>query len=311
MFGSKKKKERGVIVLKQTREGECGGTDATLDKNAPKQIVSEDMILFDVTSALGDGIGERPGRGANELGYVSAFAAPVRGGTFLFLETGEHFQRRAGKDRAWAQVRADVFPALVRLVRQYDLAASNGRHSQTHGLPENFGGSVRIEYGSGETISYSDNQTPVLRREAGEEIAALFRGAMAGERVALPDLCSLTEIRFAEERENGGFTRAVLTIAPDGTATNRKRSRYDGAEVYESENKVDAATVDAIKRNVEETGLLAWSTLPASKFNFEREKSLVFVFSDGGEIAVPGNRLVPSQIQNGFFNVELELTTKN
>ena len=300
MLGFKKKKS--VVVLKRTRKGECGGTDATLDKSAPKTIVSEEMTLFDVTSALhGDGA----------LGYVSAFAAPAGEGTFLFLETGESFQRRAEKSASWALVKADVFPALARLARECELAKQNGYHSKTHGLPENFGGSVRIEYKSGERISYSDNQTPILTLEEGEKIASLFREAMAGEKVALPDAGSLVEIRFAEERENGAFTHAHLTINADGTATNKKSSRFDDPTVYESEKDVDAKSVAAIRRSIADTGLLAWAALPANGYGFSADKSLTFVFANGSEITVRDDRLVPDQLRRGFFNVELEMTTKN
>ena len=41
------------------------------------------------------------------------------------------------------------------------------------------------------------------------------------------------------------------------------------------------------------------------------EKKLTFVFEDGGEITVPGDRMTPGRIHGGFFNIELEMTTKH
>ena len=309
LFDKKKKPETedGVIVVRKPEPNACGGTTETRDTRAPKTIVSEEMILFDVTSALP----VSAKRGEESLGYLSAFAAPCGEGTFLLLETGEGFRRRAEKTLSWALVRENVFPALVRLTKELDLAADNGRHLSTAGLPENFGGSVMIRYASGETVSFSDNQRPILSAGAGERIAALFAGAMEGERIPLPDPDALREIRFSEERKNGGYTRASLTLNADGTGVNRKTSRYDGPQVYESEKPVDAGTVAMIRKTVGETGLFAWPGLPVSDYKPYSEKTLTFVLEGGEEIAVPGDRLLPDQIRDGFFRIELELATKH
>ncbi len=109
---------------------------------------------------------------------------------------------------------------------------------------------------------------------------------------------------------NGGFTRAELSILPDGTGSNKKRSRYDDPKVYESEKPVDRETVDAIKKNVADTGLLAWAGLPDCSY-ISGDKRLTFVFSGGERISVRGGRNVPDQLSGGFFNVELEMTVKH
>ena len=57
----------------------------------------------------------------------------------------------------------------------------------------------------------------------------------------MSDLC---EIRFSESRKNGGFTEATLTLKPDGTGENAKKSKYDGPEVYKSIKEVDKETVN-------------------------------------------------------------------
>lgn len=69
-----------------------------------------------------------------------------------------------------------------------NLAKDNGFHSETHGLPENFAGSVSIEYASGEKISFSNNQQPILSPNTGLCIKELFSEAMKGEKVSLPDV---------------------------------------------------------------------------------------------------------------------------
>ena len=296
----------GIIVVKKTPPNVCGGTDAYVEKNAPKEMTSEEMTLFDVTSAFRTLVIDDSDR----LDYVSAFAAPVKDGAFVFLETRENSDYDEPHCE-WALLKEDIMPKLTALVREHGLAKNNGWHSQTHGLPENFGGSVNVRYASGERISISDNQSPVIAYGAGVAIAQTFRAALKGERAALPDLDTLKEIRFAEERDNGGFTRATLTIDPDGTGVNAKTSRYDEPDVYESEKPVDAETVAAIRASIARTGILAWTDLPESGYKFNSRKALTFVFADGAQIAVSGAKTVPDALRGGFFNIELEMTTKH
>ena len=313
LFSKKNKSDDGIIVLKKPDPQACGGTYATLDTKAPKEIASEEMILFEAESALSGWRRLSGGskNGSEPLGFVSAFASPSGEGFFLYLEKSGTFRRHADKIASWAFVKEDIFPSLVKLVREQGRAKSNGLHSTTHGRPENFGGSAEICYADGEVISFSNNQHPVFSTEAGEAIVEVFEDAMRGERIALPDVSGLKEIRFEEIRKNGGFTKAALTINADGTGINAKQSRYDDPTVFESEKPVDKATVDAIKKNIEDTGLFAWGGLPESGYDFISKKKLTFVFENGGELTVTNDRKTPGRIRNGFFNIELEMTTKH
>ena len=300
----------GVIIVKQTPPNVCGGTDATQDTRAPQVITSQEMILFDVTSALG-GCVQAGEEEADRLDYVSAFAAPAGKGTFLFLQKQTVPHRFGERSSEWALVEEDVFPALVDLVNACDLAKGNGYHSTTHGLPENFGGHVRAHYAGGETISYSNNQTPVLSQLAAGRIVALFEKTMSGERVPLPDVEDLCSVRFDEERPDGGFTHSLLTLLSDGTGTNAKRQKFDDPTVYESEKPVDADTVAAIKRTITANGMLAWTGLPDNGFARREKKTLTFTFADGTAVTVPEGLALPGDLRGGFFSIELELTTKH
>ena len=304
-----KKKDDGVVVLRKTKPGMCGGTDATQDTRAPKTVESKDIKLFEVSTRLNGYSRQREGE-KETLGFISAFASPAGDGTFLYLAKQEG-SRRGAAVSSWALIKENVLPALADLVAECDLAKNNGFHSTTHGLPENFGGSVNIEYGSGEKISFSNNQSVMVPYEAGKKIAAFFEAAMKKEKVKLPDIDDLTVIRFEENRDNGGYTRAELTFCEDGTAVNRKESRYDGPAVYESEKQIDAETVGQIKKNVTENGVFAWEKLPCSKYKYGSDKKMTFVFRGGEEITVSGGKQVPYELRDGFFNVELEMTTKH
>ena len=202
-------------------------------------------------------------------------------------------------------------PQLVALAEEEKLAAQNGYHSQTHGLPENFGGRINVIYSDGVKISVSDNQSPIIEPDTGRRIAELFKTAMQGEKVSLPDISGLREIRFSKEEKDGGFTRATLTLNADGTAVNAKKRKFEDPKVYESEKPVDAETVTKIKQTVENCFMFAWSSLPANLTGFGAEKSLTFVFADGKELTASGDRLMPESFHGGFFNIEMELSTLN
>ncbi len=287
----------------------CGGTDVFLDEQAPKEIHSDLMIAFDVTSVLPEA--KEPTDHSRSIGFVSAFAAPAGKGTFLFLETAEGFSRRDETSKSWALVKENIFPSLVEWARQFQIAKNNGENFYTNGLPENFGGQLHISYASGEEIRVSDNRSPVLSRKAGVWLADHFAAAMEAEQIRLPKLDFLREIRFSREREDGGFTKATLSLLPDGTGTNLKAQRFEDPHVCESEKPVNTDTILQIKRIVEENGVLAWSELPKRAGLFSEKKELVFRFEDGTEIRVLDDRLLPSQLRHAFFDIELELTVKH
>ena len=305
--------DENIIVISKTEPGMCGGTDATQDTKAPKKIESEDMFLFHVTSALNKPqISSYTDNKYLDLPeYVSAFAATAGRFTFLFISTGRGYRRLDEKKNVWAFVKGDVFTPLVNFVREYDLAKKNGFHSQTHGLPENFGGNVDIRYADGQRISFSDNQCPVISFETGIKIIDIFSEAMKCDKVDLPKVSTLRKILFEETGDNGSFTRSVLTLHTDGTGTNEKKSRYDDPKVYESTKKVDKKTIDTIREIIQNTGILAWSDLPDSEYSFGRKKRLIFCFEDETEIVVQDCKIIPEQIRQGFFNIQLEMTTRH
>ena len=302
----------GIEIISRVEPGMCGGTSATRDTKAPKTIISEEMTLFNVTSSF-SGCAPGPGTVLDfiPLGYLSAFAAKADKGYLLCLETAEGTGYHPRHDISFALVKNDIFPALVALVKKHDLAKNNGFNAFTHGLPENFGGSVDIRYASGERIYFSDNRSPILAPKAAREIADVFTEAMKGDKAELPDIEGLKEIIFDEKRKDGGFTKARLAIRPDGTGINHKQSKYDGPKVYESEKEVDADTVEVIKRNITDCGVLAREGLPSNGFSLGNEKSLAFIFDGGERIEVRDDRIVPGCLGRAFFNIELEMTVKH
>ncbi|MBO4798076.1 MAG: hypothetical protein J5494_04815 [Candidatus Methanomethylophilaceae archaeon] len=309
MFGKKTKDEDidGIEIISRTEPMMCGGTDAYRDTKAPKEIVSKDMILFDVTSSFST-IALPPQYDLRDrLWYISAYAIRDEEGTFVYH--AKVTENRGPVKTSIAFIRKNVMPDLTDLVNETGLARNNGFHSETHGLPENFGGSVLVKYASGEKISISNNQGPVIGYDAALKIDSLFGSFMKEEKIPLRDVSGLREVRFAEERKDG-YVRAALTLNPDGTGTNRKKSRY-GTNEYESEKPVDAETVSKIKKTIESCCMLAWAGLPERDYKNFTYKSMTFVFDDGETVTVKDNRAIPYSIGNGFFNIELEMSTKH
>ncbi len=311
LFGNKRKEtDPDTVIIRAPGKNECGGTTETLDRKAPKEIDSHDVVLFNVESSLGGGVFTGDGD-EEKIRYVNAFAAPSGTGTFVFYESSQELRRRGEPESRWAFIRENASRKLDELTTERGFVKANGHHSKTHGLPENFGGEVEIEYANGQKISFSDNQTPVISTEDAKAIDVLFKKLLDGEKVILPNIAYLTQIEFEEKRSDGGFTRACLTFNADGTGTNRKQAKYSDTGVFESEKPVDAETVKAIRNNIEKCGLLAWPALPESPYKFSGQKTLGFIFEDGTKIVVPNDRVTPDRINRGFFNIELEMTTKH
>ncbi len=289
-----------IVVLRQTKPGVCGGTDATQDTAAPKTILSREMTLFSATSAL---------RGDDRsLGYVSAFAVSAGKGTFLLLETGESFRYRDEKQRIIGVVKGNPFPALAELARDCDLAKDNGFHSTTHGLGENYGGEIDVWYASGETISVSNNQTPVLTDEAGGKIAALFHRLLQGPAVSLPNPADLQALRLREERPNGGFTQVDASVTPDGAQLCRHYHPENGHD-SETTGMLTADELSAIRGIMEKSAILAWAHLPGDGFTHREKRTLTFTFADGRTITVPDDRLLPQQLCDAFNDIRHLLTS--
>ena len=51
----------------------------------------------------------------------------------------------------------------------------------------------------------------------------------------------------------------------------------------------------------------AWENLPYSGYDGNSNKKITFVFDNGEEVTVLGDRLLPGQLHKGFFDIELEM----
>ena len=291
------------IIIKKDRDPKaCGGTRETLDSEAPTVIKSKDMISFDVSSALGfDNDYE------NDICRISAFAVRAERGTFISLTLEKGHRYDFEKTCKVVYVEEDIFPTLVELVERHDIAKRNGSHSRTYGLPEDFGGSISVLYASGEAISISNNQSPVISVKAAIDIKNAFEKALEGKKVSLPAIADLTKIIYDEKRNNGGYTHSELTFLADGKGKVVSKQKYEDSKVYESEYEKSAEKIDYIKDQIEKAAMFSWSDLPQNPIHFNiKESTLTFVFANG-EIVVRDDRKVPLDLGRAYFNVYFEV----
>ncbi len=65
--------------------------------------------------------------------------------------------------------------SLQTMIDEHDLAKQNGISNHTNGLPERFGVSLRVEYVSGEWLSFQDNQDVIISEKATVDLHDFFR----------------------------------------------------------------------------------------------------------------------------------------
>ena len=284
----------------------CGGVTRRIDSKAPKQIKSTDMVLFSADSALQPSVGESLDDCANgRIDYISGYAAKLEGGCFLILDARNRFGR---EEFAKAFVTADIFPSLVKMTDEAQLAAHNGIHSFTHGLPMNFGGSVRIDYADGEQIAYSANQSPVFGVRFGIGLYELFSDYMGKERVKLPDVRQITAVSLYSE---SSFDTVSLDLIPDtdGGYVINKRYKFEEPKVFRYSDKVPDTVIESVRSKVAESYMLIWDRFPKDGLQ-PIKKTLTLVFADGSRFCVENDRALPLLFSSAFQELESILTAK-
>lgn len=156
-----------ALFRKKHTHTEDGGVQKRIDRNAPKNIVSENIIAFDCvfsTVAIADDI-------PVEHGIYTLFARLKDGAV-----RGEYKMRtRNGKGEQFQFRASHAFLRNVQMiVSTYDFAKFNGEEYSVSGLPDMYGAKVSIVYASGERIYASDNQSNFLPIEAMTELVRLF-----------------------------------------------------------------------------------------------------------------------------------------
>lgn len=144
-----------------------GGVSKHIDKDAPKEIVSGQIIAFEInfsTVALAEDAGL-------ENGIYMLSAKLVDGAV-----RGEYRMRtRHGEGEQFSFRESHTFlDKLQVIVKTYDFAKYNGTYIYVSGLPDMYGANISIVYASGERIDADDNQDNFLPISALNEFVNLF-----------------------------------------------------------------------------------------------------------------------------------------
>jgi|GEM_PF-6011896 len=278
----------------------CGGSTTTIDSNAPKAIVSREIVRLSCESSFHTVAAPR-----GKYPYVAVFAAKVNDGVLAGLVTENEFFKQ--EPQKIGVVSNAVLEKLLAVVDEYAFVKSNGRVHSTAGLPENFGGHISVEYESGEEIYTADNQSPVMSALAGEALADCILEALGSERVpGLPTAADVTGIHWEERREDGGYH----IIDWNGTALHTEQKyAFDGASDSVYTHDVTTAPEDfgPIRAMIDRSGLLYWGGLPESDFKLYKmnRRTLTFRLSDGSERTVADAMRGPEFTRNGIFETEM------
>ena len=157
-----------ALFKKESTCIEDGGVQTCIDKNAPKSIVSENIISFYCefsTVAIADDILIEHG--------IYTFSARLKDGAVR----GEYKKRtRYGEGEQFLFRKSHSFMRkLQHIVKTYDLAKYNGIEYSVSGLPDMYGAKIHIVYASGESIYTSDNQSNFLPIEVMQALLEVFK----------------------------------------------------------------------------------------------------------------------------------------
>ena len=146
-----------------------GGTRIRWDKDAPKEILSKELLRFSCrfsSVSLADG----------EFGlvqgvyYFSASKGPE--GVCCTVGCNNPLAVAEGERR---EIRSENFlQSLDELLKKYSAAQYNGHYYKVSGLPDFYGAKLDCEYASGETLYCYNNQDPFLPPEMIAELCRLY-----------------------------------------------------------------------------------------------------------------------------------------
>lgn len=277
-----------------------GGTRDRSDYNAPKTIKSEDMTYFKVSSSF-IALSERP-----EYTRIFAYAAKCDAGVIASVSYSNDqnmFQQDGEKYSATALVPADVLKSLNKIVKDYDFAKNNGHSHYVNGLPDNFGGSVVINYASDEYICFDDNQSSIISPKAGEEIVNILKKFIEERSIRTLNANDIVAVTYHEDRGEDNYALYKL----EGTKLYAEDKFGSDKSFFKRDFTVPADAIDPIRKKADTYALLYWKGLPESELSiYDISKAeVIFTMKDGTEITVKEKMRSPAS--NVIFDIHMYL----
>lgn len=203
-----------------------GGTDDYTDYNASKTVASTQIVAFSCeTSLLNFDLRE------------NAVLLPPRY-EFSAVREGDQVKctcARVGEERTFTAGTA-FLDQLQAIAARHDFAAQNGQSVYTHGLPEDFGTTLKVEYASGEAIRAANNQSPLLSVEAVEDLARLFFGAPEGRNY----------VKISQEQARELMVRIPGALVLDVRRTDEYAAGHLPGAVCVPNEDIQAGKLDAL-----------------------------------------------------------------
>ena len=275
----------------------CGGSTTTFAKDAPTEIKSREIVRLDCVCSFHTVASPDP-----KYRYIAAFAAKVNDGALVGYVCENRFQEE--RETNLGVVSNAVFEKLIAIVDEYEFARDNGRSHTTHGLPENFGGHVSVDYASGENIYISNNQSPVMSGKAGAALVDCIIDALKKDAVkGIPTAKDVVSFHWEERNEDGGYHH----IDWDGTALHTdQKYGFDGS-VYVHDVTTAPEDFTKVREMVDANRLLSWDGLPKYDFDMYKryKKTLTFRLKDGSERTVVDGMKGPDFARNCIFEIEM------
>lgn len=287
----------------------CGGTNKSYDNDAPQVITSDDMVKFSISSAF------TTMASAHSYDHISLFACKMLEGSFASFTATDRWGRQEKLCGRYCFTE-NIMPLLLEIPQKYNMANRNGYHSYTSGLPENFGGSVNIDYSNGEFISKSDNQSPVVPFDAAYEALQILQNAKNTVPLRqVPDVSEIVSVKYIEEchfkqtdrRMRMTDSRKELTLIRESDKCRYFSDMTFGEQNFKQEKELPPDAFGKIDEMAERSLLLVWNLFRAHEWKDSDFSHcfLTFTLRDGSEVSFSSAVDNPSGLYSPFSEISL------
>ena len=232
-----------------------GGRDENWDKNAPKEIKSEDLIYFDSWFANNE---------TQELEWGKYFFKAELGedgkvtGSYYYMDKNGDF---APLEFPF-ETDASIMKEINEIVKESKIVAWNGYYGHTNGIPENYGFAIDAKYASGERLYCSDNAGNYFSEETMLALNNLFYERSGAKEYHSTDRLQNVYYSIYEQDVYGFY--ATIFEGPDGIVRYSVSENADGKGTWvpKREGEVSADLLQKINEIYEEQDFTSIQTYP-------------------------------------------------
>lgn len=278
------------------------GSAESRDSGAPKTIVSQDIENFSLDCSFAT-MGN-----AHAYHHVYAYASKVDAGVLVALSYNTNqWQSENGENySAVALTDGEVLGELQAIVRKYDFAKNNGRSYYVNGLPQNFGGSVHISYASGETIDFSNNQSPIISADAASEAVDILKDRIENKAITTKDADDIVAVSYLRDTDEFNYEHVKLE---GDSLFSEARYGEDENRLFTHGCKVPADSLDSIRKTAKAAAMLEWTGLFEYDWDMYKQsvEQIVLTLSDGTEVSIKEAMKKPGPASNVIFSIRMYL----